>query len=147
MQCSWWMSLRASSNTSRTASRTSRRVEFRALGRAAALTDERFAGESEQPAAQVGRRREAPRPLFLFPAVEQAPEIEWRALPSKRYHGRIPELAADVRRARVAPSGEGGLSASAAEEFAAIVTAGKLSGGFELPGAGLVVHVETDLFD
>src|SRR5215207_9572527 len=76
------------------------RVELRALGRAAALTDERFAGEAEQPAAQIGRRREAPQPLFLFPAVEQAPEVEWRALPAKRYHGRIPDLAADARHAR-----------------------------------------------
>src|SRR4051812_8958535 len=154
----------------------SARVEFRALGRAAALTDERFAGEAEQPAAQIGRRREAPQPLFLFPAVEQAPEIEWRALPAKRYHGRIPELAADVRRARdetrvltlfampsagvaervgemlsdynvsarVALAGEGG---AVVEDFAAVVTTGKLSGGFELPGSALVVHVETDLFD
>ncbi|HEV7891034.1 MAG TPA: transcription-repair coupling factor [Pyrinomonadaceae bacterium] len=155
---------------------SSPRVEFRALGRAAALTDERFAGEAEQPAAQIGRRREAPRPLFLFPAVEQAPEVEWRALPAKRYHGRIPELAADVRRARethstltlfampsvgvaervgemlsdynvsarVALAGEGG---AGLEDFAAVVTTGKLSGGFELPGSALIVHVETDLFD
>ena len=152
------------------------RVEFRALGRAAAATDERFVGESEQPAAQVGRSRPAPRPLFLFPAVEQAPEVEWRSLPARRYHGRIPDLAAEVRRARAErgaltlfalPSagvaervgemlsdynvaarltlaGEGG---GAAEDYAAVVTVGRLSGGFELPGAALVVHVETDLFD
>ncbi|MEA3011687.1 MAG: hypothetical protein QOD42_232 [Sphingomonadales bacterium] len=152
------------------------RVDFRALGLAASATDERFAGEAEQPVARVGRGRKAPQPLFLFPAVERAPEVEWRSLPSKRYHGRIPELAADVRRARaddgaltlfampsagvaervgdmlsdynvasrVALAGEGGADA---EEFAAVVTAGRLSGGFELPGAALVVHVETDLFD
>jgi transcription-repair coupling factor (superfamily II helicase) len=151
------------------------RVELRALGRAAARVDERFAGESEEPAAKIGRARPAPKPLFLFPAVTPAPEVEWRSLPSKRYHGRIPDLAADVRRARaeaqtvtlfampsvgvaervsdmladyhvaarVALAGDSG----SAEEFAAVVTAGRLSGGFELPGAGLVVHVETDLFD
>jgi len=151
------------------------RLELRALGRAAAQVDERFAGEAEQPAAQLGRARPAPKPLFLFPAVAQAPEVEWRSLPAKRYHGRIADLAADVRRARaeqgavtlfampsagvadrvgdmladynvaarVAFAGEGG----AAAEFAAVVTVGRLSGGFELPGAGLVVHVETDLFD
>ncbi|HJQ33033.1 MAG TPA: transcription-repair coupling factor [Pyrinomonadaceae bacterium] len=151
------------------------RVELRALGRAAAATDERFVGESEQPAAQIGRARQTAPPLFLFPAVEQAPEVEWRSLPAKRYHGRIPDLAADVRHARaerqtltlfampsagvaervgdmlsdynvaarVALAGEGG----AAEDFAAVVTVGRLSGGFELPGSHLVVHVETDLFD
>jgi transcription-repair coupling factor (superfamily II helicase) len=151
------------------------RVELRALGRAAAAVDERFAGESEEPAARIGRQRPAPKPLFLFPAVADAPEVEWRSLPSKRYHGRIPDLAADVRRARaearavnlfampsagvaervadiladynvtarVAFPGEAG----AAEDLPAVVTVGRLSGGFELPGAGLVVHVETDLFD
>src|SRR5947208_1803304 len=36
---------------------------------------------------------------FLFPAVERAPEVEWRSLPAKRYHGHIPDLAADVRHA------------------------------------------------
>ncbi|HWW76080.1 MAG TPA: DEAD/DEAH box helicase, partial [Pyrinomonadaceae bacterium] len=151
------------------------RVEFRALGRAAAATDERFVGESEQPSARIGRARKTAPPLFLFPAVEQAPEVEWRSLPAKRYHGRIPDLAADVRHARaerqtlmlfampsagvaervgdmlsdynvaarVTLAGEGG----AAEDFAAVVTVGRLSGGFELPGSHLVVHVETDLFD
>ncbi|MCA1594237.1 MAG: transcription-repair coupling factor [Acidobacteria bacterium] len=153
------------------------RVEFRALGRTAAIVDERFAGEAGEPRAQIGRARPAPKPLFLFPAVEQAPEIEWRSLPVRRYHGRIPDLAAAVlqkRRdahlstlfvmpsagvaervgemlsdynvnARVALAGEGG--GATAEDFPAIVTVGRLSGGFELPGAGLVVHVETDLFD
>src|SRR2546421_619736 len=152
------------------------RVELRALGRAAAVTDERFAGEAEQPNARIGRARNAPQPLFLFPAVERAPEVEWRSLPAKRYHGRIPDLAADVRHAReerssltlfsmpslgvaervadmlgdynvsarVALAGEGGANV---EDFPAVVTVGKLSGGFELPGAHLVVHVETDLFD
>ncbi|HEX6623483.1 MAG TPA: CarD family transcriptional regulator, partial [Pyrinomonadaceae bacterium] len=153
-----------------------RRVELRALGRTAAMIDERFAGEAEQPAARIGRERAAPQPLFLFPAVEEASEVEWRSLPARRYHGRVPDLAADVRRAReetraatlfvvpsagvaervgeilseynvaarVALAGEGG---AAAEDFAAIVTVGRLSGGFELPGAGLIVHVESDLFD
>ena len=37
-------------------------------------TDERFVGESEQPAVRIGRaRRETAAPLFLFPAVERAP--------------------------------------------------------------------------
>ncbi|MGH9901815.1 MAG: DEAD/DEAH box helicase, partial [Pyrinomonadaceae bacterium] len=125
---------------------------------------------------QIGRERAAPSPLFLFPAVERAPEVEWRSQSPRRYHGRIPDMAADVRRARdergavtvfampsagvaervgemlsdynvnarVALPGEGG---EAGEEFPALVTVGRLSGGFELPGAGLVVHVETDLFD
>ncbi|HEX8851935.1 MAG TPA: DEAD/DEAH box helicase, partial [Pyrinomonadaceae bacterium] len=156
-----------------------RRLELRALGRSAAVVDERFAGEAEQPAARIGRERRAPRPLFLFPAVTEAPEVEWRSLPARRYHGRIPDLAADVRRARetagattlfampsagvaervgemlaeygvrarIALTEETAAAAAVAEDDAAVVTAGRLSGGFELPGAGLVIHVETDLFD
>jgi transcription-repair coupling factor (superfamily II helicase) len=152
------------------------RVELRALGRAAAATDERFAGEAEAAAAvTIGRARSTAAPMFLFPAVERAPEIEWNTRAARRYHGRIAELAGDVRRAqlqedarvvfampsaglaervgemlaeynvgaRVALAGEGG----ALEEGQALVTVGRLSGGFELPSAGLVVHVEHDLFD
>src|SRR5205085_11360552 len=76
------------------------RIELRVLGRAAAAIDERFAGESETPAAQIGRARAKGAPLFLFPAVEQATEVEWRSTSARRYHGRIVELAADTRRAR-----------------------------------------------
>ncbi|CAN5338816.1 transcription-repair coupling factor [soil metagenome] len=151
------------------------RVELRALGRAAAMGDERFAGEGEAPEIQFGRERARSSPLFLFPAVESAPEVEWQSRAARRYHGRIPELAANVRRAHeqqgtnslfVMPSA--GVAERVAEILAdynvnarlaltdesgaignapAIVTVGRLSGGFELPGAGLIVHVETDLFD
>jgi transcription-repair coupling factor (superfamily II helicase) len=151
------------------------RVELRALGRAAAAVDERFAGEAEQPEVQIGRAREKAAPMFLFPAVGAAAEVEWRSRAARRYHGRVAELGAEVRRgaqerrqatlfvmpsagvaervaemladynvsARLALAGDAGV----AEDFQAIVTTGRLSGGFELPGARLVVHVETDLFD
>lgn len=106
----------------------------------------------------------------------ESQEVEWKAQSVMRYHGRLPELAQDAinRRANlqattvfVMPSSgvaervaeilreyevkvflasildktEGAASADA------IVTAGKLSGGFELPSARLVVQVESDLFD
>ncbi|MCA1613691.1 MAG: transcription-repair coupling factor, partial [Acidobacteria bacterium] len=152
------------------------RVELRALGRTAAVTDERFAGEGEAPAVEIGRARAKTAPLFLFPAVEAASEVEIGSRSARRYHGRIAEMAADVRRARehtgaltlfAMPSagiaervsemlaeynvaarlvlaGEGG---TVDEGVHAVVTTGRVSGGFELPAAGLVVHVETDLFD
>jgi transcription-repair coupling factor (superfamily II helicase) len=103
-------------------------------------------------------------------------EIEWKAQSVMRYHGRLPDLAQDLsdRHANsqattvfVMPSG--GVAERVAEilrEYEvnvrltsvadktdgagvadAIVTAGKLSGGFELPSARLIVHVESDLFD
>ena len=121
------------------------------------------------------------------------PEIEWKAQSVMRYHGRLPDLARDVI-ARHANSKATTLfvmpSRGVAERVTeilreyevnaqltsfedqsdapataqAVVTFGKLSGGFELPGthagthvsgvpedAGgvrtLVVHVEGDLFD
>ncbi|HXM35669.1 MAG TPA: transcription-repair coupling factor, partial [Pyrinomonadaceae bacterium] len=113
--------------------------------------------------------------LFLFPPVENAPEVEWKAQSVMRYHGRLADLAADVLRDRdrgasvlfVMPSlgvaervaeilGEYNVNArlalvedtsDSAAGAAAIVTVGRLSGGFEMPASGLVVHVESDLFD
>jgi transcription-repair coupling factor (superfamily II helicase) len=109
-------------------------------------------------------------------------EIDWKAKSVMRYHGRLPDLARDlIERSRqsaapalfVMPSR--GVAervteilreydvnarltsvddkAEASAAFDALVTVGKLSGGFELgthtAGArtGLLVHVEGDLFD
>jgi transcription-repair coupling factor (superfamily II helicase) len=155
-----------------------KRLELRTLGRAAAVVDERLAFEVERPEIQIGRARGAGNPLFLFPAIEATAEVEWQAQSVRRYHGRLPELASDVKRV-VEERGAGVLfvmhSLGVAERVAEIlaeykvaarvglsdevtesavgqmngvlVTVGRLSGGFELPGAGLIVHVENDLFD
>ena len=155
-----------------------KRLELRTLGRAAAAVDERMAFDVEQPEVSLGRARGASNPLFLFPAVEATEEVEWRAQSVRRYHGRLPELANDVRRvvderkagvlfvmhslgvaervaeiladykvnARVTLSNENA-DGAASQAGGVFVTAGRLSGGFELPGAGLIVHVENDLFD
>ncbi|HYE65441.1 MAG TPA: CarD family transcriptional regulator, partial [Pyrinomonadaceae bacterium] len=152
------------------------RLELRTLGRAAAVVDQGIALDAETPEVLLGRVRGASAPLFLFPAVEAAPEVEWRAQSVRRYHGRLADLASDVRRAqeergaltlfvmpslgvaervaeiladygaqtRVALIGEGG---DATASTGAIVTVGRSSGGFELPASGLIVHVESDLFD
>jgi transcription-repair coupling factor (superfamily II helicase) len=78
------------------------RLELRSLGRAAAIVDQTIALDSEQPQTIIGRARAGSvKPLFLFPAVEAAPEVEWRAQSARKYHGRISELANDVRRASV----------------------------------------------
>ena len=103
-------------------------------------------------------------------------EIEWKAQSVMRYHGRVPDLARDVINRHdetqattlfVMPSpGVAERISEILREYnveahltstidnvaypgtaQAIVTAGKLSGGFELPSAHLVVHVEGDLFD
>lgn len=151
------------------------RIELRALGRAAAQIDEQFVTESSNPAVSIASKRAAASPMFLFPSVENATEIELRSRATRRYHGRVPELAADVKRREAAtlfalPSygnaervaemlseynvaahlafiGESEAAAFNLRAGEAVVTVGKLSGGFELLDAALVVHVETDLFD
>jgi len=109
-------------------------------------------------------------------SAAEAPEIEWKSHSAMRYHGRLPDLARDVierradrnattlfvmpgsgtaeRVAEILREYDAGVRLTNATERAesplavdALVTSGRLSGGFELPSAGLVVHVESDLFD
>jgi transcription-repair coupling factor (superfamily II helicase) len=152
------------------------RIELRVLGRAAAELDQAVALDAEAPKVQLGRRRNTRAPLFLFPVVGQAPEIEWKTQSTRKYHGRLANLAADLVSVResgtttlfVMPSlgiaervGEilaeyeidaqvsfaGETSAADSPAEQTIVTVGRLSGGFEMVGARLLTHVEADLFD
>jgi transcription-repair coupling factor (superfamily II helicase) len=153
---------------------TRQRIELRALGRVAAETDLNLQLDAEAPTVQLGRRRGPRVPAFLFPVAETAVEVEWPAQSSMRYHGRIADLAAGVSRAaedarttlfvmpslgvaeriveilkdyeidsRLALTGE----SSTGPVTAVVVTVGRTSGGFELPGSRLIVHVESDVFD
>jgi transcription-repair coupling factor (superfamily II helicase) len=150
------------------------RVEIRTLGQTAAQTDQTIALDAEAPKVQFGRARPKRQSMFLFP-VAPAPEVEWPAQSALRYHGRLADLAADTLSAHargattlfVMPSlgvaervaeilGEYEVNArlalieensDSAQSTPAIVTVGRLTGGFEMPSAGLIVHVEGDLFD
>jgi transcription-repair coupling factor (superfamily II helicase) len=154
---------------------TRQRIELRTLGRVATEIDQGLALEAQNPQVQLGRSRGVRQPMFLFPAVEQAFDFEWQAQSTLRYHGRVPEMAANV--ARAAEEGRTTLfvlpSLGVAERVTqilaeyqvasrlsliaetmevtnavpAVVTVGRLSGGFALPKSGLIVHVETDIFD
>ena len=65
-------------------------------------------------------------------------------IPSRGVAERVSEILRDYEvNARLASFDD----ASESSSFDAVVTFGKLSGGFELPSARLVVHVEGDLFD
>ncbi|HSE18250.1 MAG TPA: transcription-repair coupling factor [Pyrinomonadaceae bacterium] len=151
------------------------RVELRTLGRAASETDMDLALEAEAPAVQLGRARGTRQPVFLFPAVESALEVEWQSQSTLRYHGRIADLASEVSRAIeerrttifVMPSlGVAERIVEILNEYKietrltyttetsdptiyrpVVVTVGHLSGGFELPQSRLIVHVEADVFD
>jgi len=159
------------------------RVELRVLGRAAAELDQSVALDAEAPKVQLGRARAVREPLFLFPVAGPAPEVEWKTQSTRKYHGRLANLAAELANARdgntktllVMPSL--GVAERVAEILAeyeidsqlslveqiveaaeatranglgvaqTIVTVGRLSSGFEMPGARLLTHVEADLFD
>ena len=154
---------------------TRQRVELRTLGRAAAETDLDLALEAEAPQVQLGRTRATRQPVFLFPAFETATEVEWQSQSTLRYHGRIADLAAEVTRSSeegkttlfVMPSlGNAERIVEILNEYRietsltfhdetsetaslrpVVVTVGRTSGGFELPQARLLVHVEADVFD
>lgn len=148
------------------------RVEFRALGRSAATLDEGFSGAMAGMDTDDSSRTSAP--LFLFPAAETAPEIEMRSLPTRRYHGRVADLARDVLH-RAGKQSKPTLfvmpSTGVAERvremlddyavtarlvtpdeqadetsvYRVVVTTGRLTGGFEF--ADLTIHTEENLFD
>ena len=156
------------------------RLELRVLGRAAAELDQSVALDAEGPKVQLGRSRARREPLFLFPVAGIAPEGEWKTQSTRKYHGRLANLAADLISARdgntktllVMPSlgvaervaeiladyeieaqlslveqMRDGIEASGVGAPQTIVTVGRLSSGFEMPGAQLLTHVEADLFD
>jgi transcription-repair coupling factor (superfamily II helicase) len=153
------------------------RIELRVLGRAAAEVDQAVALDAQAPRVQLGRARKLRAPLFLFPAVGEACEVEWKTQSARRYHGRLANLATDLagtreqagaalfvmpslgvaeRVAEILAEFEVEARLSLAEEAAGtdvsagaptIVTVGRLSSGFEVKEARLLVHVEADLFD
>ena len=156
------------------------RLELRVLGRAAAELDQSVALDAEAPKVQLGRSRARREPLFLFPVAGIASEVEWKTQSTRKYHGRLANLAADLVSARdgntktllVMPSlgvaervaeiladyeieaqlslveqMRDGIEASGVGAAQTIVTVGRLSSGFEMPGAYLLIHVEADLFD
>jgi transcription-repair coupling factor (superfamily II helicase) len=151
------------------------RLELRTLGRAAAETDLNLALEAEAPKVELGRSRGTRQPVFLFPAVETALEVEWQSQSTLRYHGRIADLAAEVthsiedrkttlfvmpslgiaeRMVEILNEYKVETSLTFTEESAdagsirpVVVTVGRLSGGFQLPQSRLIVHVEADIFD
>ncbi len=76
------------------------RIELRVLGRAAAELDQGIALDAESPKVQIGKARVLRTPLFLFPATQQAPEVDWQTKSVLRYHGRLADLADDLASAR-----------------------------------------------
>jgi transcription-repair coupling factor (superfamily II helicase) len=122
------------------------RLELRALGRAAAATDEEIAlsGSLEK------------KPLFLFPTAEKATNLEIQSRGTRKYYGKIADLAADLKSNALLPNFIFHASGMA-ERFAEIlreydlsispeaITVGHLSSGFEIAAATSLL-TETDIF-
>ncbi len=134
----------------RTNLRSKTRLELHALGRTAAETDEEFAlGESTGTV-----------PLYVFPSVDKATEIEIQSRSTRRFHGDIPTFVAELRSKsktkgtmRIVMQTHGMAerleeilheydAASAADS----IGVGDLSSGFELPPFGLTIYTEGDIF-
>ena len=129
------------------------RVELRSLGRTAALTDDEFAvGESV-----------AARPLFLFPSVEKAAEIELISRSTRRFNGDVPAFVGQLALASGTDRRAAGteivvLTAGMAERVREIlneynaplppdaIRVGRISGGYEMPAFGTVTYTESDIF-
>ncbi len=128
-------------------------LEFRALGKTAAGTDEEFA---------VGETTKA-KPLFLFPASAKTTEIEFQSRSTRRFHGNIAAFVTELG-SRSKAYGEQnrteivvqtpGMAERIREilrEYdtslaANLIQIGNVSGGFEMPGFGLTLYTEEDIF-
>ena len=139
----------------RTRLSTTKRVELRALGRTAAETDEDFAVNTNDPDSLVSAR--AANPLFLFPTAEKSIDLELLSRSTRKYHGDVRAFAEDLKAGRQLPlmaMETHGLAERLEEilrEYDVTVApeslkVGKLSGGFEIPVAGIDVVTETDIF-
>jgi len=128
-------------------------LELRALGKTAAGTDEEFV---------VGEDTKT-KPLFLFPASVKAPEIELRSRSTRKFHGNIAAFVTELG-SRSKTNGElsrteivvqtPGMAERIREilrEYdtslaADLIQIGDFSSGFELPGFGLTLFTEEDIF-
>jgi len=136
-----------------------KRIEIRALGRSAAVVDDALAFETSEPNVQIGKARATSKPLFLFPLVESAKEIEIKSRSVRRYHGRVSELARDLKEAKenhnlallvLQSHGMVERVSEMLREYevdGVLFSTGFITSGFELPASKLLVHIEQDVFD
>jgi len=125
------------------------RVEIRSLGRTSAMTDDEFKVDGTGGASRVS-------PTFLFPAVERASEIDIRSRVTRKFSGDIQGFVAEVRSAGMPTvvMQTPGMAERVTEILREYdlylplesVRVGGLTGGFELPAAGLTVYTESDIF-
>lgn len=132
--------------------RSRTRIDLRALGRAAAGTDE----ELSLDAAGISDDRS---PLFLFSTAEKGVEFDITSRPTRNFGGRLAEFAGHLRSAAshldnrfvMRSSGMAERIEEIFKEYELIVakdaiTVGDLSSGFELPTQAIAYITESDIF-
>ena len=165
------------------------RVELRLLGSAALAFEDELSTEEIRSSAAVSAassadialpsaftRTDQSAPLFLFPPEPGVSEIEIGSRSVRRWHGRVSELAADLKAQTAAghqtifvlpssgvvdrfreilreyeivsftPENTESSGASSALRTPLMLT-GDLSAGFSLPSSQLTFYIESDVFD
>ena len=154
---------------------SSKRMELRALGKTAAETDEEFSmalgGDCRNPSGSEGApqadgptgtlptgRVSAPTaPLFLFPTADRSIDIEITSRSTRKFSGDIRQFAQTLdsgRETTLLVMQTAGLAERLQDllrEYDKSIPSdslivGDLSGGFEIPTAGLKVYTEIDIF-
>jgi transcription-repair coupling factor (superfamily II helicase) len=146
------------------------RIELRLLGSAALAIEEELWTEDVNASAKIEVadesrlaafiNREPSAPLFLFPPEAKTTEIEMPARAVRRWHGRIGDLAAELKRQAASgyqtvfvlpSSGVADRIGKALDEYEALgaarIVVGDISAGFALPQSALTVYTEGDIFD
>jgi transcription-repair coupling factor (superfamily II helicase) len=149
------------------------RIELRLLGSSALTVEEELSTEDLTTRARIESsggggnprlaafvNRDPSAPLFLFPPEIGAPEVSISSRAVRRWHGRMADLAAELK--ELAAYGQQTVfvlpSSGVAErigkvlgEYEALGVAelavGDLSVGFSLPDSRLSIYTEADLFD
>jgi transcription-repair coupling factor (superfamily II helicase) len=146
------------------------RIELRLLGSAALAIEEELWTEDVNASAKIEVadesrlaafiNREPSAPLFLFPPEAKTTEIEMPSRAVRRWHGRIGDLAAELKRQAASgyqtvfvlpSSGVADRIGKALDEYEALgaarIVVGDISAGFALPQSALTVYTEGDIFD
>jgi transcription-repair coupling factor (superfamily II helicase) len=133
----------------------SRRIEIRALGKTAAAMDEDFA-LADEPQIKSTLPIRSVDPIFLFSAAEKSLDIPIQSRSTRNFHGNFADFASHIasQKSPLIVAETPGIAERLEEivrEFDVPLTSesikvGRLSSGFELPAAGLVVFTESDIF-
>lgn len=135
------------------------RVELRALGKTAAVTDEEFAAAEFTMSSDLSIGQRARDPLFLFPSVENSGEILVSSRATRKFHGNFADFAAHVKSQKMSDrviyamvtKGMAERIDEILRDYAVVaetgtIVIGHLSGGFEMPEQALIIYTESDIF-